>query len=80
MGETGKFSRQPVGAALRQAQDRRAESRDQRSGLKLISDLRLPTSMIDDFNDFYDLTNRRILESTDDYWILATDYWILDER
>jgi len=43
-------------AALRQAQDRQAGSSRQKSEVrvKLISDLRLLTSVIDDFND---LTN-----------------------
>jgi hypothetical protein len=31
----------------------KSEDRDQTSGVKLISDLRLLTSVIDDLNDFY---------------------------
>ncbi len=36
------------------SREQRAEIRRQRSGVKLISDLRLLTSVIDDFYDFYD--------------------------
>ncbi|MES0350875.1 MAG: hypothetical protein ABUK19_09165, partial [Desulfobacteria bacterium] len=39
------------------ARNQRSEIRRQRSGVKLISDLRLLTSMIDDFYDLNDLTN-----------------------
>ena len=51
-----------------------AACRNQRSGLELISDLRLLPSVID---DFYDLTSEQIFESTNAYWILATNYWLL---
>jgi hypothetical protein len=37
------------------SKNQRSEIRRQRSGVKLISDLRLLTSVINDFNDFYDL-------------------------
>ena len=37
--------------------DRRSEIRGQWTGLKLISDIRLLTSEIDDFNDFNDLND-----------------------
>ena len=37
------------------ARNQRLEIRRQRSGVKLISDLRLLASVIDDFYDFYDL-------------------------
>ncbi len=42
----------------------KSEVRRQRSGVKLISDLRLLTSVIDDLNDLNDLTNQRIDELT----------------
>jgi len=40
----------------------KSEIRDQTSGVKLISDLRLLTSVTDDFYDFNELTNN--------YWLL----------
>ncbi len=42
---------------LAAVRNQRSEIRRQKSGVKLISDLRLLTSMIDDFYDLNDLTN-----------------------
>jgi hypothetical protein len=41
---------------LAAGRNQRSEIRRQKSGVKLISDLRLLTSLIDDFNAFYDFT------------------------
>ncbi len=55
-GETGKDDRGKE-SWQEAASSKRSEIRRQRSGVNLISDLRLLTSVIDDsydFNDFYD--------------------------
>ncbi len=57
---------------LAAVRNQRSEIRRQKSGVKLISDLRLLTSMIDDFYDFNDLPFTVYCLQPDSFSLTAT--------
>jgi hypothetical protein len=70
--KAGKARKARKGRAA--GRNQRSEIRRQRSGLKLVSDLRLLASVIDGFYDFYGFND---LPLTAYCLPLTTGYWIL---